>query len=300
MLTATIASLLADKANADNARNARISNKVAETAIGKAMLSNLGESVRVVRERCKANIEAAILAEKAEAARKEREAKLAKERTLKAKAARIARNRRDAAIAIILANSRVALRKDGSRYLRSNPGKADVVKVAMFNAAHEASKARPEHGYPCPPPRRSDAYPAGGLWGKPQGMTDIEIKRGEMARLSKYAEACYNAERPLFDVTDGEVGKVVNFMGEPVGGVTLETNNVWVACPTDVKEPVTLHKTYVKALTAIAVSPRVRRMVNHLSTLQRQIKVLGSEQHVRKAGKHCYAKVNDPRQTING
>lgn len=45
---------------------------------------------------------------------------------------------------------------------------------------------RPEHGYPAPPFRRGDDYPAGGLWGAPEGGYGYREIDGEAKRLSVY------------------------------------------------------------------------------------------------------------------
>lgn len=294
MLTATFASLIAAKQQNDRDRQERIERSMAD----RSMAQSLADGIRIARIKRIEEMNAQIAEEKREAARKAKERKLEAERKLKAKARNIARNRRDAAVAQILANTTIGTRKDGSRFLRAKAGKGAIVKQAQAEARFQADCARPEHGYPCPPPRRSEAYPQGGLWGKPRDMADIDVKRGEHDRLMKYAETCYNAERPCVLVDDGEVGKVVSLQGEVLGGITLE-GKVFVACPSNSNEPVTTHKTYVEALAFVAISPRVRRMMAHLANLDRQIKVLGSETHIRKAGKHCYAERTDARETLS-
>lgn len=168
----------------------------------------------------------------------------------------------------------------------------DVGTQELFDLA---KRCRPPRGYPAPPIRRSEAYPEGGTWGKLKGVPDITCKRGELDRLMKYCETVYMAERACVVLTDGEVGYDVSLDGNYLGGLTKE-NDTWIACPSDPRGTTTTHKDFDEAINVIAVSPRVRRMMNHLQWLTQCIKRMGSEKNIRrKQGTREYQERNDAR-----
>jgi hypothetical protein len=168
----------------------------------------------------------------------------------------------------------------------------DVGTQELFELA---ARCRPPRGYPAPPMRRSDTYPEGGTWGKPKGMSDIDMKRGEFDRLATYCETVYNAERACVVHTQGEAGIEISLDGDSLGGVTKE-NEKWIACPSDPHATPTIHDTMEQAIAVVAISPRVRRMMDQLIRLKRSIRFLGSEKNNRrKQGTRYYRDVNDAR-----
>lgn len=289
MLTATFASLIAAKQLNDRNRQERIESAMPDRSV----VQSLADGIRVARMRRVAEIEAQLKADK-EQERKDRvEAKLRNERKVIAKL----RNERDMLVVNILTSTVTGVRKDGSRYMRAKAGKAAEVKAMQERVEMLNTSVRPKSGYPAPPPRRSDAYPQGGLWAKPAGVDDITIKRGEYNRLVTYTKAVMGAERDCMTIEQGDVGDIVSLQGEMLGGVTRE-GDAFIALPADPSAVPVTCTTYTGALFIVAQSKRVRNMMAQLSRLAMAIKVLGSETHVRRTGKHCYSRVSDPRQTI--
>lgn len=140
------------------------------------------------------------LAERLEAERRRRidaidaEAKRFFDLDQKRKAAKAKRNfiaRRNELIAQLHQLTVVRTRKDGSRYMAAKPGKAVEVKWLRNALDTVVVHCRPDNGYPCPPPRRSELYPKGGTWKHRRG-NEIANVRSELTRLQTYA---FNAHR---------------------------------------------------------------------------------------------------------
>jgi len=189
MLGASIGELLAAKRAQDEQRRQAIESKISNLKL----TGELAEGIRLARIQQREAIDQAIAREREaerlrEAKRREaREARLAKQKRI------VLRAERDALIVSILANSTVGVRKDGSRFLRAKPGKAAEIKAAQARVMACNSFVRPERGYPAPPPRRSEDYPAGGAWGHRKG-NEVRVLGGEFQRLLAYSQHVYSRE----------------------------------------------------------------------------------------------------------
>lgn len=107
------------------------------------------------------------------------------------KVRRLARNKRDMLILELHALTVTRTKKDGTRFMQAKPGQAARVQAIRNELDTVSVACRPEHGYPCPPPRRSELYPQGGAWKHRKG-NEIANTRGELQRLQTYA---FNAHR---------------------------------------------------------------------------------------------------------